>query len=159
MAEINAKLVAELRKQTGCGMMDCKKALVDANGDFDAAVKVLREKGMAATAKKASRIAAEGIVDIMTIGNTTAMVEVNSETDFVAKNAIFQEFVKDVLKTIIVNKPADVEALLASKFVEGEGTVADALADAVIEARGGVQETLPEEVSAEEAVEAAADAE
>ena len=79
-----AKDVAELRKQTGCGMMDCKKALTDANGDFEAAIKILREKGMAAVAKKADRIAAEGIVDILTIGNTTAMIEVNSETDFVA---------------------------------------------------------------------------
>ena len=128
MAEISAKAVAELRKLTGCGMMDCKNALKDANGDFDAAVKILREKGMAATAKKADRIAAEGLVDIMTIDNVTAIVEVNSETDFVAKNAIFQEFVKDVLKTIIAKKPADVEALLASEFVLG-GTVADALAD------------------------------
>ena len=83
---------------------------------------------MAATAKKASRIAAEGLVDIMTVDGVTAMVEVNSETDFVAKNAIFQEFVKDILKTIIAKKPADVEALLASEFVSG-GTVADALAD------------------------------
>ena len=123
-----AKDVAELRKQTGCGMMDCKKALVETDGDFEAAVKYLREKGMAATAKKASRIAAEGLVDIMTVGNTTAIVEVNSETDFVAKNAIFQEFVKDILKTIIANKPQDVDALLASDFVSG-GTVADALAD------------------------------
>ena len=123
-----AKDVAELRKQTGCGMMDCKNALTDANGDFEAAVKILREKGMAATAKKASRIAAEGLVDIMTIDNVTAIVEVNSETDFVAKNAIFQEFVKDVLKTIIAKKPADVEALLASEFISG-GSVADALAD------------------------------
>ena len=128
MAEFSAKDVAELRKQTGCGMMDCKNALKDANGDFEAAVKILREKGMAATAKKASRIAAEGLVDVMTIDNVTAIVEVNSETDFVAKNAIFQEFVKDVLKTIIANKPADVDALLASDFVLG-GTVADALAE------------------------------
>ena len=128
MAEFSAKDVAELRKQTGCGMMDCKNALKDANGNFEEAVKILREKGMAATAKKASRIAAEGLVDIMTIGNTTAIVEVNSETDFVAKNAIFQEFVKDVLKTIIANKPQNVDALLASEFVTG-GTVADALAD------------------------------
>ena len=126
-----AKDVAELRKQTGCGMMDCKNALVASNGDFEAAVKFLREKGMAATAKKADRIAAEGLVDVMTIGDTTAIVEVNSETDFVAKNAIFQEFVKDVLKTIIANKPADVEALLASKFAAGEGTVADALAEKI----------------------------
>ena len=128
MAQFTAKDVAELRKQTGCGMMDCKNALADANGDFEAAVKILREKGMAATAKKASRIAAEGLVDIMTIDGVTAIVEVNSETDFVAKNAIFQEFVKDILKTVIAKKPADIEALLASEFVSG-GTVADALAD------------------------------
>ena len=129
MAVFSAKDVAELRKQTGCGMMDCKNALNDSNGDFEAAVKLLREKGMAATAKKASRIAAEGLVDVMTIGDVTAMVEVNSETDFVAKNAVFQEFVKVVLKTIIANKPADVDALLACKVADGEGTVADALAD------------------------------
>ena len=124
-----AKDVAELRKQTGCGMMDCKKALTDANGDFEAAIKILREKGMAAVSKKADRIAAEGIVDILTIDNVTAMVEVNSETDFVAKNAVFQQFVKDILKTIIVNKPADVEALKACNIEgEDEGTVTDALA-------------------------------
>ena len=125
-----AKDVAELRKQTGCGMMDCKKALVESNGDFEAAVKYLREKGMAATAKKADRIAAEGIVDIMTIDNTTAIVEVNSETDFVAKNATFQEFVKDILKTIIANKPANVDELLASNYVAG-GTVSEALAEQI----------------------------
>ena len=125
MAEISAKAVAELRKQTGCGMMDCKNALKDSNGDFEAAVKLLREKGMAATAKKASRIAAEGLVDIMTIDNTTAMVEVNSETDFVAKNQVFKDFVKTILKTIIANKPADVDALLACKAEGAEGTIAD----------------------------------
>ena len=123
-----AKDVAELRKQTGCGMMDCKKALVESDGNFEAAVKYLREKGMAATAKKADRIAAEGIVDVMTIGNTTAIIEVNSETDFVAKNATFQEFVKEVLKTVIANKPADVDALLASNYTLG-GTVSEALAE------------------------------
>ena len=125
-----AKDVAELRKQTGCGMMDCKKALVESDGDFEAAVKYLREKGMAATAKKADRIAAEGLVDIMTIGSTTAIVEVNSETDFVAKNATFQEFVKEILKTIIANKPADVDALLASDYVGG-GKVSEALAEQI----------------------------
>ncbi len=129
MAEISAKLVAELRKQTGCGMMDCKNALKDANGDFEAAVKILREKGMAASAKKADRIAAEGLVDVMTIDGVTAMVEVNSETDFVAKNAIFQEFVKTVLKTIIAVKPATVEELLAANVADGEGTVAEALTE------------------------------
>ena len=125
-----AKDVAELRKQTGCGMMDCKKALVESDGDFEAAVKYLREKGMAATAKKADRIAAEGIVDILTIDNTTAIVEVNSETDFVEKNATFQEFVKDILKTIIANKPANVDELLASNYVAG-GTVSEALAEQI----------------------------
>ena len=124
-----AKDVAELRKQTGCGMMDCKKALTETNGDFDAAIKYLREKGMGAVAKKADRIAAEGLVDVMTIGDTTAIVEVNSETDFVAKNATFKEFVKDVLKSIIASKPADIDALLAAPFAAGEGTVADALAE------------------------------
>ncbi len=128
MAEFSAKDVAELRKQTGCGMMDCKNALKDANGDFEAAVKILREKGMAATAKKASRIAAEGLVDIMTIADVTAIVEVNSETDFVAKNATFQEFVKEILKTIIANKPADVAALMGCKMADGM-TVEAALAE------------------------------
>ena len=128
MAEFSAKDVAELRKQTGCGMMDCKNALKDANGDFEAAVKILREKGMAATAKKASRIAAEGLVDIMTIGDVTAIVEVNSETDFVAKNATFQEFVKEILKTIIANKPADVAALMGCTMADGM-TVEAALAE------------------------------
>ena len=125
-----AKDVAELRKQTGCGMMDCKKALTETDGDLEAAVKYLREKGMAATAKKADRIAAEGIVDIMTIDNVTAIVEVNSETDFVAKNQTFKDFVKEVLKTIIANKPADVDALLASNYVGG-GTVAEALSEQI----------------------------
>ena len=129
MAEFSAKDVAELRKQTGCGMMDCKKALVEANGDFDAAVKILREKGMAATAKKADRIAAEGLVDIMTIGTTTAIVEVNSETDFVAKNEVFQSFVKEILKTIIACKPADVDALMECQMADGTGLVKDALAE------------------------------
>ena len=123
-----AKDVAELRKQTGCGMMDCKNALTEAGGDFEAAIKILREKGMAAVSKKADRIAAEGIVDILTIGSTTAMVEVNSETDFVAKNAVFQEFVKNILKTIIKNKPQNVDALMSCACEGDEGSVNDALA-------------------------------
>ena len=125
---ITAAMVKELREMTGAGMMDCKKALNETNGNMDEAVEYLRKNGQAKAEKKASRIAAEGLVDIMTIGDVSAIVEVNSETDFVAKNAIFQEFVKDVLKTIIANKPADVEALLASEFVGG-GTVADALSE------------------------------
>ena len=124
MANISAKDVAELRKQTGIGMMECKKALVEAEGDFDAAIKLLREKGeLKAASKIANRIAADGIVDIMKDGNLTAMIEVNSETDFVAKNEKFQEYVKSLLKTILANKPADVDALMACKVVGSEDTV------------------------------------
>ena len=123
MAQITAKMVAELRAQTGCGMMDCKKALVEADGNFDEAIKVLREKGLAKAASKQSRIASEGIVDIMAEGNTAAMIEVNTETDFVAKNEKFQEYVKSLLKTIIANKPADVEALMGCTLAGSTDTV------------------------------------
>lgn len=123
MAAFTAKDVAELRKQTGCGMMDCKNALVAADGDFEAAIKVLREKGMAATAKKQSRIAAEGLVDILTVDGKTAMIEVNTETDFVAKNASFKEFVSDLLKTILAEGPKDVAALLACTYYGTNNTV------------------------------------
>lgn len=124
MATITAKDVAALRAKTGIGMMECKKALVEADGDMDAAVKLLREKGeLKAESKMATRIAADGIVDIMKDGDTTAIIEVNSETDFVAKNASFQEFVKNLLKTVIANKPADVDALLASTYIDGTETV------------------------------------
>ena len=118
-----AKDVAELRKQTGCGMMDCKNALVEADGDFEKAIKVLREKGVAASAKKASRIAAEGLVAILSKDGVTAMVEVNSETDFVAKNETFRAFVDGILRTIIANRPANVEALNACKFDGTDDTV------------------------------------
>ncbi|MDD4773490.1 MAG: translation elongation factor Ts [Eubacteriales bacterium] len=131
MAEITAKAVAELRAKTGCGMMDCKKALKETGGDFDAAVKFLRERGLAVAAKKADRIAAEGLVDIMKTGNTAAMIEVNSETDFVAKNADFQSFVSDLLKTVISVRPADISELNAAKFAEGDHTVEAALKDKI----------------------------
>ena len=113
MAVITAKMVSDLRAQTGCGMMDCKKALVEADGNFEEAVKVLREKGLAKADSKQSRIAAEGIVDIMLTDDkkTAVMIEVNTETDFVAKNEKFQDFVKGLLRTILACKPADVEAL------------------------------------------------
>jgi elongation factor Ts len=118
MAAITAKMVADLRTKTGCGMMDCKKALAESNGDFDGAVKFLREKGLAVAAKKADRIAAEGVVDILVSedGKTAAMIEVNAETDFVAKNEKFLDFVKGLLKTIIATKPADVAELLTKNF-------------------------------------------
>lgn len=124
MANITAKDVAALRAKTGIGMMECKKALVEANGDAEEAIKILRKRGeLKAEAKAATRIAADGIVDIMTENGVTAIVEVNSETDFVAKNASFQEFVKNILKTIIANKPADVDALLASNYIGTDVTV------------------------------------
>ena len=124
MANITAKDVADLRAKTGIGMMECKKALVEANGDVEEAIKILRKRGeLKAEAKAATRIAADGIVDILKDGDVTAIIEVNTETDFVAKNASFQEFVKNLLKTIIVNKPADVDALLASEYVDGGVTV------------------------------------
>ena len=124
MANITAKDVAALRAKTGIGMMECKKALVEANGDVEEAIKILRKRGeLKAEAKAATRIAADGIVDIMKEGNITAMIEVNSETDFVAKNASFQEFVKNLLKTIIANKPADINELMASTYVDGTATV------------------------------------
>lgn len=133
MATIAAKDVAELRKKTGCGMMECKKALVEANGDMDEAIKVLRERGLAVAAKKADRIAADGIVDIMTIDGVTAMIEVNSETDFVAKNASFQEYVKNLLTTIIKTKPADVAALMASKYLDTDMTVDDKMKEMIFQ--------------------------
>ena len=124
MANISAKDVAALRAKTGIGMMDCKKALVEADGDMEKAITILREKGeLKAQSKMATRIAADGIVDILKDGNTTALIEVNSETDFVAKNDSFKEFVKGLLQTIIANKPADVDALLASDYVDGSCTV------------------------------------
>ena len=124
MANITAKDVAALRAKTGIGMMECKKALVEANGDAEEAIKILRKRGeLKAEAKAATRIAADGIVDILKEGDTTAMIEVNSETDFVAKNASFQEFVKNLLKTVIANKPANVEELMASTYVDGDVTV------------------------------------
>ena len=124
MATITAKDVAALRAKTGIGMMECKKALVEADGDMDAAIKLLREKGeLKAESKMATRIAADGIVDVLTENGKTAIVEVNTETDFVAKNEKFKEFVKNLLKSIIANNPADVEALLASDY---EGATVDA---------------------------------
>ena len=122
MANISAKDVAELRKKTGCGMMECKNALVEANGNMDEAIKILRERGIAVAAKKADRIAAEGLVDIAIENGVGAIIEVNSETDFVAKNDTFKAFVAQLLHIIITEKPADVAALLAATY-EGETTV------------------------------------
>lgn len=126
MAAFTAKDVAELRRQTGCGMMDCKNALVEANGDFAEATKILREKGMATAAKKQDRVAAEGLVDIYTENGVTAMIEVNTETDFAAKSDAFRAFMKNLLKTVVDTKPASVEELLTKAMPDGV-SVEDAL--------------------------------
>ena len=114
MAEFTAKDVMKLREQTGAGMMDCKRALVDADGDMERAADLLRERGIAKAAKRASKIAAEGIVYALVEGKTGVLVEVNCESDFVAKGEKFHELVEAVAKQIAAVKPADVDALLAS---------------------------------------------
>ena len=151
MAEITAALVKELRDRTGAGMMDCKKALSETGGDFEKAVDWLRTKGLASAAKKAGRTAAEGLVGVVVEGNRGAVIEVNSETDFVAKNAQFQDFVAEVAK-LSLKTGADIEALLASAYPAGGGSVQDVLTNniatigeqqavrraAVVEATGAV---------------------
>ena len=122
---ISAKDVMELRKQTDCGMMECKKALTQADGDFEKAIEILREQGLATASKKAGRIASEGMVYAATFPNCAVVVEVNAETDFVAKNEKFVAFTKDLAQVVAEQNPADVEALMACKM--GEGTVDDAL--------------------------------
>jgi len=122
-----AQDVKTLREMTGCGMMDCKKALTETNGDMDKAVEFLREKGLATAAKKAGRIASEGIVKSYIDGNVGVLVEVNSETDFVAKNDEFLEFVSDIAKTVAEKNPADVEALKEMTMVGSDATVGEVL--------------------------------
>ena len=130
MAEVTAATVKELRERTGAGMMDCKKALGETNGDMEAAVDWLRAKGLAAAAKKSGRVAAEGLIGVAVQGNRGAVIEVNSETDFVAKNEQFQEFVRTVA-TIALEQGGDVEAVLAAQWPAG-GTVQDKLTDNVL---------------------------
>ncbi len=120
---VTAKDVQKLREMTGCGMMDCKKALTEADGDIDKAIEVLREKGLAASAKKAGRIAAEGMAYAGVIDGVGVVVEVNAETDFVGKNEKFIDFVKGVAATVAKNDPADLDALMECKFNGGDNTV------------------------------------
>ena len=122
---ITANDVKKLREMTGVGMMDCKKALAEAEGDMDKAVELLREKGLAASQKKAGRIAAEGMAYAAVIDGVGVVVEVNAETDFVAKNEKFVDFVKGVAATVAANKPADLEALMACKYNGTELTVTE----------------------------------
>ena len=131
---ITAAQVKDLREKTGAGMMDCKKALTETNGDMEKAIEYLREKGIAKAGKKSGRIAAEGIVEcyISEDGKTGAIVEVNAETDFVAKNQEFKDFVMDVAKQVVEKNPADVEALLAQESISEEGkTVQEVLTNKI----------------------------
>ncbi|MGN1407435.1 translation elongation factor Ts [Lactobacillus sp.] len=120
MANITAKQVKELRETTGAGVMDAKKALVAADGDMEKAIQIIHEKGMAKVAKKADRVAAEGLTGIYVDGNVAAVVEVNSETDFVAQNAQFQSLVKEAAETVAKGKPATKEEALALITPSGE---------------------------------------
>ena len=129
MAEITAAKVKELRETTGAGMLDCKKALVEANGNMETAVDWLRKKGLASAAKKSSRIAAEGLVAVYVEGNKGAAVEVNSETDFVAKNDIFQAYVEDAAKVALANN-GDVEAMKNAQDAGGK-TFGERLTDMI----------------------------
>ncbi len=124
-----AQDVKKLREMTNCGMMDCKKALTETDGDMDKAVEFLREKGLATAAKKADRIAAEGIVKSYMNGNVGVLVEVNSETDFVAKNEDFQNFVSNVAEAVASANPADVEALKEVKC--GDATIGEMLTEKI----------------------------
>lgn len=135
MANITAALVKELRERTNAGMMDCKKALVESDGDMDKAIDWLREKGLAQAAKKAGRIAAEGaVVAYMTpCGCTGALVEVNCETDFVANTDNFKNFANAVAKHVALANPADLDELMKQKFVDDESkTIEDMVSDATV---------------------------
>jgi elongation factor Ts len=129
-----AKDVQALRERTNCGMMDCKKALTEANGDMEKAIEFLREKGLAAASKKAGRIAADGIVDayVTEDAKVGVLIEVNSETDFVAKNSEFQTFVKNCAKTVAMQNPQDVNALLKMKLYGNDATVEEELTDKIL---------------------------
>ncbi len=132
MAAVTAGMVKELREMTGAGMMDCKKALANTDGDMDKAIEYLRENGMAKAAKKAGRIAAEGIVKVLVDGDKAAIVEVNSETDFVAKNADFNAYVDAVVAQALNTTATDIDAFLAESWAaEPSKTVADELASQI----------------------------
>lgn len=132
MASFTAADVKTLREMTSVGMMDCKKALTECDGDMDKAVEYLREKGLAKAAKKAGRIAAEGMSYALVENGVGAMVEVNCETDFCAKSDLFVAFVKDIAKAVAENAPADIDALMASKYPGGDLTVAETMPEKVM---------------------------
>ncbi len=137
MAKVTVQDINELRQMTGAGMMDCKKALTDAEGDKEKAIQILREKGLATQAKKAGRVAAEGLaLAVVNADNTVgAVVEVNIETDFAAKNPKFKEFVEAVANTVIEQNPADLDALNACTIAGGSKTVAEELQELFLSIR------------------------
>lgn len=135
MANVTVAEIKDLMKSTGVGMMDCKNALTEAEGDREKAITILREKGLATQAKKSSRVAAEGIVLSVVEGNVGAVVEVNIETDFAANNDEFKAFVANVAKTIIEKNPADLDALKAAQISGGDKTVEETLQDLFIKIR------------------------
>ena len=126
MATITARMVKDLRERTGAGMMDCKAALDDTKGDIEAAIDMLRKKGLAKAAKKAGRVAADGLIGVVVSGNKGAVVEVNSETDFVARNDLFQGLVK-MIAQVAIDHGDDVEKIKTSKV--GSTAVADAISE------------------------------
>ena len=131
--------VMKLREMTGCGMMDCKKALTETDGDVDKAIELLREKGLASQAKKAVRVAAEGMAYAAVYDGVGVVVEVNCETDFVANGELFQNFVKGVAQVIAKENPADLEALAACTWIDGKGTVASAKDEIFLSLRENMQ--------------------
>ena len=139
MAEFTAKDVQSLRQRTGVGMMDCRNALSEANGDMEKAIEILREKGIAKAAKKAGRIAAEGLVVSKVCGDVGVVVEVNSETDFVAKNRDFVSFVDAIAETILKNDPKNLEELKSLKISGGDLTVEKALQEKVLSIGENIQ--------------------
>ena len=134
-----AKDVQALREKTGVGMMDCKKALVETDGDMDKAIEILREKGLATAAKKAGRVAAEGTVGVYTDGAASALVELNCETDFVGNNPEFKELAAVIAKTVALTRPADIDALKAATVADGSVTVEEAIQELFLKIRENIQ--------------------
>ena len=135
MAAFTAKDVQALRERTNVGMMDCKKALVEADGDMEKAVELLREKGLATAAKKASRIAAEGVIGLYSDETASALIELNCETDFVGNGPEFKALANQIAKTVVISKPADLDALLATTIADGTLSVADAIQELFLSLR------------------------
>ena len=131
--------VKALREKTGVGMMDCKKALTEADGDMDKAVELLREKGLATQAKKAGRVAAEGTIGVYSDGAASALVEINCETDFVGNNPEFKELANRIAKTVVTARPADLDALKAATIADGSVTVDEAIQELFLKIRENLQ--------------------